>query len=123
MVSGRQIPLPITIDGRPEPAETIAYSAGAYVLALATTLPDRAISLHSTYTGDPATGTLSGHLLLAHGAYRAIATKHRHDELPLTHQRRRLLYDHLQRLTELLGDLGIDARLHVDDRAIVAIEP
>ena len=123
MVSERQIPLPITIDGRPERAETIAYSAGAYVLALATTLPDRAVSLHSTYTGESATGTLSCHLLLAHGAYQAISAEHTHDELSLTHQRRRLLYDHLQRLTDMLADLGLDVRPHVEDRAIASIEP
>ena len=122
MVSERQIPLQITIDGRPERSETIVYCAGAYVLVLATTLADRAIDLHSTYTGDAATGTLSSHLLLAHGAYRAIACEHDHTVLPLTHQRRRLLYDHLQRLKDLLADLGLDARPHLDDRAIETIE-
>jgi len=123
MVSEREIPLTITVDGKLERSETIAYTAGAYVLALATTLADRAISLHSTYTGDPATGTLSSHLLLARDAYQALSAEHDHDVLPLTHQRRRLLYDHLQRLQELLSDLGLDARPHVNDRSIAAIEP
>lgn len=122
MVSERQIPLKIAIDGEPERSETIAYSAGAYVLALATTLADRAVSLHSTYTGDPATGTLSSHLLLAHGAYRATACEHDHVALPLTHQRRRLLYDHLQRLQDLLDGLGLAATIPVNERAIEAIE-
>lgn len=123
MVSEREIPITITIDNQPERSETIVYSAGAYVLALATTLADRAVSLHSTYTGTPDTGTLASHLLLARDAYQAIAAEHDYDHLPLTHQRRRLLYDHLQHLKDLLSDLGLDARPHVEDQAIAAIEP
>jgi len=122
MVSECQIPVPVTIDGKSERAETVLYSAGAYVLALATTLADRVISLHSTYTGDPATGTLSSHLLLAHDAYRAMAGEHEHDALPLTHLRRRLLYDHLQRLQDLLDELGLAATIAVDERAVELIE-
>lgn len=123
MVSERQIPLKITIDDRPERSETIAYSAGAYVLALATTLADRAVSLHSTYTGTPDTGTLASHLLLARNAYQAIVAEHDHSDLPLTHQRRLLLYDHLQRLQDLLSDLGLDAAIAMEDQAITTIEP
>jgi glycine/D-amino acid oxidase-like deaminating enzyme len=123
MVSERKIPLKITIDGRPERAETIVYCAGAYVLALVTTLPDRVLSLHSTYTGAAGAGTLASHLLLARNGYQAIAAEHDHDILPLTHQRRRLLYDHLQRLQELLSELGLDVRPSVEDRVIDVIEP
>ncbi len=122
MLAEREIPLTIAIDGAPERCETIAYSAGAYVLALATTLADRAISLHSTYTGTPDTGTLASHLLLARGAYRAIAAEHDHDSLPLTHRRRHLLYDHLHQLSQQLADLGLAARIDLDERAITAIE-
>jgi hypothetical protein len=122
MVEECEIPLPIQIDGKPIRSQTLATTVGAYVLALSTTLPDQAIDLHSTYTGHPHTGTLASHLLLARDSYQALATEHDHADLPLTHQRRRVLYDHLQRLQELLADLSIDARLQVDDRTVEAIE-
>ncbi|HEX5308073.1 MAG TPA: hypothetical protein VFW38_03225 [Solirubrobacteraceae bacterium] len=122
MVAEHEIPLQIQIKGKTVPSQTLAAEVGAYVLALSTVLPDQAIDLHSTYTGHPEANTLASHLLLARDAYQAIAATHDHDDLPLTHQRRRLLYDHLQRLQELLAQLDIDARLQVDDHAIETIE-
>lgn len=122
MLIQRQVPLKITVDGAPARSETIASSIGAYVFAIATTLPDLAIDLHSTYTGHERAGTIATHLILAHDAYDALAQEHEHDLLPVTHQRRRCLYDHLHRLQELLEELGMQVSIPVEEDAISAVE-
>ena len=70
------------MDGKAVHSQTLAASVGAYVLVIATTLPDQTIDLHSTYAGHSRTNTLASHLLLARDAYDAIAVEHEHDELP-----------------------------------------
>lgn len=122
MPSSRSVPLKITVDGALTRSETIATSAGAYVLTIATALPDLAIDLHSTYTGHEHTGTIAAHLILARDAYQAIAQEHEHDQLPLTHERRHCLYDHLHQLQQTLEDLGMQTSIPVDEDAIDAIE-
>lgn len=116
------LPLEITVNGELTPSETTASPLGAYVLVIATALPDLAIDLHSTYTGHQRTGTITVHLTLARGAYSATAQQHPHAMLPVSHQRRRCLYDHLHRLQELLAELGMQTSIPVQDDAIAAIE-
>ncbi len=122
MLTQRCVPLKITVDGKPTPSETIASSVGAYVFSIATVLPDLALDLHSTYTGHEHTGTIAAHLVLAAGAYMALAEEHEHDLLPVTHARRLCLYDHLHRLQELLEEQGMQTSVPVDDEAISVIE-
>lgn len=117
-----EIPLLIEIDGRAVRSQTLATSVGAYVFVIATVLADQAIDLHSTYTGHQRTKTLATHLLLARERYATIAAEHEHDELPVTHARRRCLFDHLHRLQDLLGELGLQAVIPIEDAAIQAIE-
>jgi len=38
------------------------------------------------------------------------------------HARRRCLYDHLQRLQNLLGEMGLDASIPLGEQAIAAVE-
>jgi hypothetical protein len=116
------IPLHIEVNGKPAPSETTATSVGAYVLVIATVLADQAIDLYSTYAGHPHTNTIASHLLLAHGAYEAIAEEHEHDQLPVVHARRRCLYDHLHQLQDLLKTLGMQANIPVENAAIHAVE-
>lgn len=118
----RDVPLNITVDGEPTRSETVATSVGAYVLTIATTLPDLAVDVHSTYSGHEQAGTIAAHLILAREACQAIAEQHEHDLLPLTHERRRCLYDHLHRLQEALEDLDMHTSIPVSEDAISAIE-
>ncbi|HEY2632155.1 MAG TPA: hypothetical protein VGI26_07235 [Solirubrobacteraceae bacterium] len=50
------------------------------LLVIDTVLPERGISLYSTYAGHTHTKTLSSHLLLARDAYDAISVEHEHEE-------------------------------------------
>jgi hypothetical protein len=44
-------------------------------------------------------------------------------EVPVVHARRRCLIDHLERLQKILADAGFgDARIDVEDEALLAIE-
>ncbi len=122
MVEQTHIPVKIALEDKPERSETTATSVGAYVLVIDTVLPERGISLCSTYAGHTHTKTLASHLLLAHDAYDAIPAEHEHEEMPVMYARRRCLYDHLHRLQDLLQDIGIDAQIPVEEEAIAAIE-
>lgn len=122
MLGETEIPIQIEIDGKPVRSRTLATSIGAYVLVIATVLPDQAIDLHSTYTGHEHTDTLASHLLLATGAYDTISAQHDHDQLPVMYARRHCLYDHLHHLQDLLDRLGIAATIPLDERAVETIE-
>ncbi len=116
------IPVKILIDGESVRCQTRATSVGPYVLVLDTVLGDHGIDLHSTYTGHEGTSTLASHLLLAPGLRDTIAAEHEHDAIPVTHARRRCLYDHLQHLQDLLRDTGANANIPLDDTAVAAVE-
>jgi hypothetical protein len=116
------IPVKILVDGESVRSQTRATSVGPYVLVLDTVLGDHGIDLHSIYTGHEDTSTLASHLLLAPGLKDTIAAEHEHESIPVTHARRRCLYDHLQHLQDLLGRLGLDANIPLDDAALTAIE-
>jgi hypothetical protein len=122
VIEQTEIPVKITLDAQRARSETLASSVGAYVLVIDTVLPDRGVSLHSTYAGHTRTDTLATHLLLATGAYNAICERHKHDQLPVIFARRRCLYDHLHQLQDLLDRLGLDATIPVDDAVIAAVE-
>jgi len=117
------IPVKILLDGESVRSQTRATSIGPYVLVLDTVLGDHGIDLHSTYTGHEGTSTLANHLLLAPGLQDTIAAEHEHESIPVTHARRRCLYDHLQHLQDLLKRTGADATIPLDDKALAAIEP
>jgi len=112
----------IAIDGEIVRSETRASSVGAYVLAIDTVLPDHGVDLHSVYAGHPSVRTQATHLLLAPGLHEALSVEHEHDAIPVTHARRRCLYDHLSRLQDLLQSIGLDAQIPIDDAAVTAVE-
>ncbi|MGH2878684.1 MAG: hypothetical protein ACRDK4_03635 [Solirubrobacteraceae bacterium] len=122
MNTERDLNLQIEIDGQPARSRTHATSVGAYILVIATVIPEHAIDLHSTYTGHQRTKTLTTHLRLARNAYGTIASEHDRSDLPVTHARRHCLFDHLQHLQDLLDELGLTATIAVDDDAIDVIE-
>jgi hypothetical protein len=117
------IPVKILLDGESVRSQTRARSVGPYVLVLDTVLGDHGIDLHSTYTGHERTSTLASHLLLAPpGLKDTIAAEHEHESIPVTHARRRCLYDHLQHLQDLLQRTGADANIPLDEEAVAAVE-
>jgi hypothetical protein len=116
------IPVKILLDGESVRSQTRATSVGPYVLVLDTVLGDHGIDLHSIYTGHEDTSTLASHLLLAPGLKDTIATEHEHESIPVTHARRRCLYDHLQHLQDLLQRTGADANIPLDEEAVAAVE-
>lgn len=112
----------ILLDGQPVRSHSRATSIGPYVLVLDTVLPERAIELHSTYTGHPSVKTISSHLPLAPDIHESFAVEHDHDQLPVIHARRRCLYDHLHQLQDLLDRAGLQASIPLDEEAIAALE-
>lgn len=122
MAEQTDIPLRVFVDDKPTDSQTRATSVGAYVLVLDTTLPDHGIDLHSVYVGHSRVRTQSTHLLLAPSLRETLTTEHEHESIPVVHARRRCLYDHLQRLQDLLSDLDIDAHIPVGEDAIATVE-
>ncbi len=116
------IPVEITLDGEHVRSRTRASTISPYVLVLDTVIPEKGIDLHSTYTGHEGASTLASHLLLARGLQDTIAAEHEHDSIPVTHARRRCLYDHLQHLQDLIEQTGAEANIPIDEQAIAAIE-
>jgi hypothetical protein len=122
-MSGRKlIPITITLDGAPERSETRLASAGAYALVLSSVLPDRAIELQSSYLGHPGTPTQASHLVLAPGIRDSDAVEHDESSIPVMIARRRCIYDHLQRLQDLLAELGHTAQIPLADDALLTVE-
>ncbi|HEX8745182.1 MAG TPA: hypothetical protein VF712_18800 [Thermoleophilaceae bacterium] len=115
---------PIQLDGRTARSETLLADAGPYSLCLSTTLPDVAIALHSSYLGHgQAADTHVSHLLLRGGDAEIEARTVPHPELPVAYARRRCLYDHLQRLQDLLEAEGFGpARMDGLDDAALLVE-
>jgi hypothetical protein len=117
------LPVPILIDARQVRSLTRVTSIGPCVLVLDTVLPDRGLELHSVYVGHKHTTTQATHLRLARGGIRETTTiEHEHDAIPVMYARRRCLYDHLQQLQDLLEEAGIDGKIPVDEKAILAVE-
>jgi hypothetical protein len=116
------IPVRVLLDATSVRSRTRATTVGPYVLVLDTVLPDKAIQLHSIYTGHPKVRTLASHLLLAPDLHQTLSAEHEHDAIPVTHARRRCLYDHLQCLQDLLQRGGAEANIPIDDEATRAVE-
>jgi hypothetical protein len=112
-------PLPIrfSLDGRRLAGETLHVDAGAQVLVLTSCSAELGIELRSAYLG----GEGSQELLVAESAVLGtgpakLSTRRLEAAVDAhTYERRRLLYDHLQRLQDLalrdgyaLGFKGVD---------------
>jgi hypothetical protein len=121
-VGRTRLDCPIQLDHRAIRSETLLADAGPYALCLSTTLPDLAIALHSTYLGHGhAADTQVAHLVLRGEAAQTEDHTAEHVELPVAYARRRCLYDHLQRLQDLLeaegfGPVCVDG---LDDAALL----
>lgn len=113
----------VKLDGWRVRSTTRFAPVSAYQLVLTTVLPDRGIELHSSYIGHAGLSeSRVTHLLLAPSVRAFDTREHPQSQLPVTAARRRCLYDHLQRLLDLLRELGYDASIELDDETLLAVE-
>lgn len=120
-------PLPIRfrLDGRPLGGETLCLDAGARVLVLTSCSAELGIELRSAYLG----GERRGELLVAESAVLGAGpaeflTRYLDDGAEAhTHERRRLLYDHLGRLQDLAREGGWDLAFEGVDAAAAQLDP
>jgi hypothetical protein len=120
-------PLPIRfrLDGRPLSGETRCLDAGAAVLVLTSCSAELGIELRSAYLA----GEGSAELLVAESAVLGagpseLSTRRLDDEAEShTHQRRRLLYDHLGRLQDLARECDRDLAFEGTGAAAAQLDP
>jgi hypothetical protein len=115
---------PIRLGGRLVRSETLLGDGGPYALILSTTLPEVGVALHSSYLGHPdAAEAQISHLALHNSDGETEAHAVEYERLPVPYARRRCLYDHLQRLQDLLEDEGLGpARIDGLDTALALID-
>lgn len=123
----RRLPgIAIRIEDRRIPAATLLAAGGPYALTLSTILPDHGIELHTTYTGHPhAEHTAVTSLFLTPGGapHPILNDQVSPIEIPVTHTRRRCLYDHLTRLQDHLAHrLERPVRVELADSDLLALE-
>ena len=112
------------MDGRTVRGETLAAGAGAQVFVLTSCSAELGLELRSAYLG----AERRDHVLVAESAVvlgEPGAHFSRYIEQPegaLLDERRRLLYDHLQRLQELALEIGIELAFAGIDRASAMID-
>jgi hypothetical protein len=109
------IDLELTLDGKQVQSETTCTWAGAYVLTVHTAIPrpDLALELHSTFVGHPGVQTHAAHLILGPPGRAPELTSSDHDELDPMLGPRSCVYEHAQRLIEVLDELGYRAGVNV----------
>jgi hypothetical protein len=102
------IDLELRLDGQPVESETTCTWAGAYVLAVHTVIPraDLALELHSTFVGHPDVETHVAHLVLGPPGSSPELTSSDHAQLDPMLSPRGCVYEHAQRLIEVLDELG-----------------
>jgi hypothetical protein len=126
MSAQRLIPLSITLDGRSASSETVCEWSGAYVLVIATTLPDPglAIEVYSSFVGHPGVDTCVTHLKLGPvGKDSAASTAvHDHDYLNPVAKARECAYEHMEILAEALNELSCEVAIVMPDGAFSELE-
>ncbi len=122
----RIVDLKVKLDGRRVESETTCMWAGAYVLTVATVLPDRglAFELVSTFVGHRDVVTHVTHLALGPPGTGAeiSAQDHAHESLDPMIRARECAYEHVQVLLEQLTSLGHEASIEVPDGAFDELE-
>jgi hypothetical protein len=118
------LPIGFLVGGRAVRGETLESSAGAQVFVLTSCSAELGLELRSAYLG----AERSDHVLVAESAVvlgEPGALFSRYIEQPeeaLLEERRRLLYDHLQRLQELALELDIELAFAGVERASTMID-
>jgi hypothetical protein len=110
----------IALDGRTVRSATRSVSAGAYQFVISTVLPGHGIELQSSYIGHgELEETQITHLMLAPGHQETEVRSVSPLEVPVTHARRRCLYNHLERLGDFLRELGHHVSIDAFDEALL----
>ncbi|MGA9313356.1 MAG: hypothetical protein WBV77_01875 [Solirubrobacteraceae bacterium] len=126
MSGRRKVPLRVTLDGRQVASETTCICAGAYVLTIATTLPDHGLALevHSTFVGHQGVPTCVTHLTLGPVNHDPVIAQveHPHASLDPVLRPRECAYEHVQIVLETLKQLGYEAAIEVPDDAFEDLE-
>ena len=95
----------VTLAAIVEPSSTTIASVGAYVVVVATTLPNRAIGLTSCYLGELDGDTAVSHLHLGPGPHERLSQRVLPSQQPcLTHARTCLL-DHAAELQNAVSEV------------------
>lgn len=124
-MSRARLPITFLLDRRVVGGETLESSAGAQVFVLTSCSSELGLELRSAYLG----AERSDRVLVAESAVvlgepgELFSRYIEQPEEALLEQRRRLLYDHLQRLQELALEIGLELAFAGIDRAVVAIDP
>jgi len=122
----RLIPLSITLDGRLVSSETVCEWSGAYVLVIATTLPDPGLALevYSTFVGHPGVDTCVTQLKLGPvGEEPTTSTAvHGHDYLNPKTKPRDCAYEHMEILLEALNSLAFEVGIVMPEDAFGELE-
>jgi hypothetical protein len=118
-------PVQIAVDDRVVDSATSAGPSGSrYVFVVQTSIADAAlpVSVHSAYVGAEGTDTLVTHLVQVPGREPRLGMVGLgEDAMPVPHARERLLLDHLQRVQDVLADLGHAARIELGDEALSTV--
>jgi hypothetical protein len=101
------LPLPLHVDGVDVHSETLLTDAG-YTLVLQTTIPHPSapVDVHSAYVGLPGAPTRITHAIVGAGPDMTEQRTTSGQYMPVLAARRRCLQDHLQRVYDVLIDLG-----------------
>jgi hypothetical protein len=122
----RAVPLEVNLDGHKVATETVCVWAGAYVLVVATTLPDRglAVEIHSTFVGHEGVPTAASHLILGPPDHAPVLStaEHEHANLDPMLKPRECVYEHADLLLETLKGLGYDVGIEFADDAFEELE-
>jgi hypothetical protein len=122
----RLIPLCVTLDGRLVSSETTCEWSGAYVLVIATTLPDPGLALevYSTFVGHPGVDTCVTHLRLGPVGQEPLMStaKHEHNDLNPKTKPRECAYEHMEILVEALNGLGFEVGIVMPEGAFGELE-
>lgn len=121
-----RLPIKLSVDGEVVDAVTESVSAGAYVLVLSTTVPERwlPVDVHSTYVGHRDGETRVTHLALLPGVPGGRLTSELRPAASLPvggEDRGACLYDHLQQLVAALRELGHAPSVAVGDDAVAVV--
>lgn len=120
-----RLPITFVIKGDPIGGETLCTSAGARVLVLTSCWAQAGIELRSAFVG----GERRDQILVAESAVLAGEAAELSSrllelrEVSVLDERRRLLYDHLQRLQELALSSGVELAFAGVEEAILILDP
>jgi hypothetical protein len=114
----------IYLAGRETESETLYGIAGARILTFSTAVPAVGAELQATYVGLATGGDIAvTELWLVADEDSAPRTRRlAQDQRGFVPERSRCIYDHVQRVRELLGACVGDVAIDIDDAAIAAVQ-